>query len=269
MSHKAAAFRHVTPAEIDHFDEYGWVKLKNFIGPDIVEMILARGRVRMGADGDGNAPDQGEEHGYFNQEICRGIEEPALQPLFGAVGRAAKALMGRGEDIGVRYFFDAYAVKLSSNKDHSHNGAGKTDFHQDFSSTALDRAGGMMFWFALRDLPPNSGTMAFLNGSHRVGPLAAHSTHMGRDIMELYPRLGAQCPFTGALEYCAGDVTVHSSLCVHGAGINTTDEPRWAYIVGVNPSDARWTGAPNPTFSSPRLAPFEPLDNEIFPLLPA
>lgn len=267
MIASSALFRDVTPSEIEHYDQYGWVKLRKFLGPEVIEAIYSRGRARMGADGDSNSPDKGEEHGYFNQEICRGIEDPELEPLFSAIGRAAKALMGRSEEIGVRYFFDAYAVKLPSNREHTHKGAGRTDFHQDFSSTALDRIGGMMFWVALRDLPPEAGTMAFLDGSHRMGPLAAHSTHMGHDIMELYPRLGAECPSSGALAYEAGDVTVHSSLCVHGTGVNTTEVPRWAYIVGVNPSDTCWTGAPNPTFSSPKLAPFKPLDDEIFPII--
>jgi ectoine hydroxylase-related dioxygenase (phytanoyl-CoA dioxygenase family) len=67
--------------------------------------------------------------------------------------------------------------------------------------------------------------------------------------------------------YELGDITVHADLTVHGAGVNVTDRPRWAYFLGFCAEDARWTGAPTPNFDASEMTPFEPLTDLRFPVL--
>src|SRR3546814_7508489 len=57
----------------------------------------------------------------------------------------------------------------SSDLESRHGGNGPTAFHQDFITFAVDRSGGMTFWFPLEAYGPESGTMSFVNGSHRLG----------------------------------------------------------------------------------------------------
>lgn len=75
------------------------------------------------------------------------------------------------------------------------------------------------------------------------------------------------CEATENLSYAAGDVTVHSNLCVHSAGLNLTDRPRWTYMVIVNPADACWNGGPADAFDTRGLRLHEVMDDGRFPVI--
>ena len=262
-----APCRSVTAQEIKLFHENGWVKLQGMVSSEYVGLVLSAAHKNMGRDGDSNA---NTYHQYFNMEFARGLEIPAFRPLLAALARNAKTLMARN-GIGARLMDDVWSAKLPADGTFRHGASTRTDFHQDFPVAGVDRSGGMMFWLALVDMTPEMGTMSFLNRSHRMGPLAAHFTHHGHDLTEVYPKLAAQCPSSGPISYKAGDVTVHSNLTVHGAGENRTDHVRWAYITVWQPSDAYWTGAHVQRFEElaekGRMKPFGPLDADAFPVL--
>jgi ectoine hydroxylase-related dioxygenase (phytanoyl-CoA dioxygenase family) len=124
----------------------------------------------------------------------------------------------------------------------------------------------MAFWIALMDIAPEAGTMSFANGSHRLGSLGNYRTG---DLLEVYPEILDRCTLSEPFGYRAGDATVHSNLTVHGAGLNQTDLPRWAYTVLVNPADARWNGAPAEAFATAHMTLHQELDDERFPILSA
>jgi hypothetical protein len=67
--------------------------------------------------------------------------------------------------------------------------------------------------------------------------------------------------------YAPGDVTVNSNLTVHSAGTNVTDDPRWTYIVIVNPADACWTGGPIDAVKTEGLTYLKPMEDERFPVI--
>ena len=67
--------------------------------------------------------------------------------------------------------------------------------------------------------------------------------------------------------YEPGDITVHSHLTIHGASKNLSDKPRWAYIVLIQPEDARWNGAPPEAFDTTGLTMNEPFPDDRFPIL--
>jgi ectoine hydroxylase-related dioxygenase (phytanoyl-CoA dioxygenase family) len=220
----------------------------------------------MGPDGDGNAPTPMPQ-GFFNPEITNGLGSPVFGPLIREVGRNAKPLMGRRPGIEIRYFGDFFLPKLPAGKASSHGGNGETYFHQDYINWALDRSGGMTFWIALADLAPESGTMSFVSGSHRMGTLGNYRTFATEDVLEQYPELLEECTIEGPVSYRAGDATVHSNLCVHGAGANLTHAPRWAYAIIVNPSDARWNGGPAEAFDTSGMHVLQELDDQRFPII--
>jgi len=268
MSADALACRRVSAAEVEQYERFGWVKLDSFIPPETVESLLAMAKERMGDDGQGNAVSPMQQP-FFNPEISDGPASAAMRPLIDGIGANAKLLMQRRKDIGVRYFGDMFATKLPASADTEHPGAGATYFHQDFTNWALDRSGGMTFWVALEDLEPESGTMSFYSGSHRMGALGHYRSYEeGADILDDFPELADRCPVSGPVSYKAGDATVHNVMTVHGAGENRTDHPRWAWIAMANPADARWTGAPPEAYSSDGMRHLDHLDDEErFPLI--
>ena len=258
--------RAVTAEEIAHYRQRGWVKLEAFVQPKLVAQLLATARATMGPDGDDNAPSPMPQD-FFNPEMAHGLGSPIFGPLIREAGANAKALMGRREGIEVRYFSDFYLPKLPASKPSAHGGNGKTYFHQDYINWALDRSGGMTIWIALTDLAPESGTMSFVSGSHRMGTLGNYRTFEDEDVLEQYPELLEECAIEGPVSYRAGDATVHSNLCVHGAGPNLTDAPRWAYAIIVNPSDARWNGGPAEAFDTSGMRILQELDDQRFPII--
>lgn len=260
------AFRDVTPEEITHYQQFGWVKLRSFIPRDKVDALLAMAKDRMGERGDRNLPP--EAFTYFNPLTLRGLNDPLLGPIIAHCGQIARSLMARRAPVGIRYFTDFFAVKQPTKKRRAGvGGAGGSDWHQDYAASASDRSGGMVFWAALTGMPPENGTMAFLNGSHRYGAMGHYATYGNGNLLDSYPELLDNCSSSGNLSYSAGDVTVHSNLTVHSAGANLTDDPRWTYIVIVNPADACWTGGPADAFQTDGLTLHKELPGDRFPII--
>ena len=262
----AESCRPVSAEEIRQYREQGWAKLPGFVPPGLVGLLLAMAQAKMGVDGQGN-PVSPFQQPFFNPEAVNGPADGRLRPLIEGIGRNAKALMQRRPEVEARYFGDLFAAKLPVAKKTAHPGAGATYFHQDFINWALDRSGGMTFWIALADLTPESGTMSFLSGSHRLGALGHYRTYGDGDIFDDFPEVRDQCQMAGPMTYAAGDATVHSNMTVHGAGENRTDGPRWAYIVLANPSDARWNGAPPEAYATEGMALHQQLDDARVPVI--
>jgi len=255
--------RSVTAEEIAHYQQHGWVKLERFTHPDVVRRLRQVGVRKMGEDGASN-PQLPILQDYFNHASADALSDTVLRPLLDGIGKNAKALMQRQPHVEVRLFGENFAVKLPASKASKNAGNGRTDFHQDLPNWSLDRGGGMGFWIALTDILPEAGTMSFIDGSHRLGPLGNYRTG---DLLEAYPEMRDRCAVTEPFRYEAGDATVHSNLTVHGAGFNTTEGPRWAYTVLVNPSDARWNGAPAEAYDTTGMIVHQELDDERFPIL--
>ena len=259
--------RAVTPEEVAHYQEFGWVKLRRFVDPAMLGKVLAIAKGIMGEDGDSNPP-YGIDQPYFNAQYGGLHANPEIRPLHLGVGAAAKGLMARKADPGVRLFNDFFGPKLPAGKQTRNMGNGPTSFHQDYITFAVDRTGGMTFWMPLEAYGPEAGTMSFINGSHRLGVLGNYTAYEGRDIREVYPELD-DLEMSEAMTYELGDVTAHNHLCVHGAGKNTMDRPRWAYLVLPQPADARWNGAPPEAFdpAAHKMTPYGKFPDEGFPVI--
>jgi hypothetical protein len=259
--------REVTQEEVAHYKEFGWVQLKRFVDPGMLETLLAKAVGIMGEDGDSNPP-YGIEQPYFNAQLGMGYADPAVRPIFGGIGQAGKALMDRKSGEGVRLFNDFFAPKLPAGRQTRNQGNGPTSFHQDFITFAVDRSGGCTCWIPLEAYGPEAGTMSFMNGSHKLGILGNYSAYGGKDIREVWPELG-DLEMSDPIDYALGDVTVHNHMTVHGAGANQTDDPRWAYLVLPQPADARWNGAAPEAFdpAAHNMTPYGTFPNESFPII--
>ena len=265
----------MTADEVSHLHEYGWVKLERFVDPDVVHSMLERAQDVMGDDADSNpispfleaaVADGKPGLEYFNAQRSSGLEHPTLRPLIHGVGKSAQQLQGRGADVGVRYYQDLFVPKLPSAKVSRHGGNGPTAYHQDFITFAVDRSGGLTFWFPLEAYGPDAGTMTFVNGSHRAGVLGDYTTYGGADALDVFPELRALA-ISEPMTYELGDISVHTHLTIHGAGANVMDRPRWAYIVITQPGDVCWNGSPCPNFDYSTMKPWEPLSGARFPVI--
>ncbi|MCB2077272.1 MAG: phytanoyl-CoA dioxygenase family protein [Novosphingobium sp.] len=262
-----APCREITADEVAHYKEKGWVQLRKFIDPDMLAAMLAKAKGIMGEDGDSNPP-YGIDQPYFNAQAASGYADPAIRPVFGGIGQAAKALMDRKSGEGVRLFNDFFAPKLPAAIQTRNQGNGPTSFHQDYITFAVDRTGGMTFWIPLEAYGPEAGTMSFINGSHKLGVLGNYTAYDGKDIREVWPELD-DLEMSDPITYELGDVTAHNHMCVHGAGKNTLDRPRWAYLVLPQPADARWNGAPPEAFdpAAHEMTPYGKFPDSAFPII--
>lgn len=280
--------RSVTAEEVEHFDEFGWVKLKGFVDPDVVRTLLDLARDLMGEDGDSNPPprgtaeriglsaddaaaeEEGEGFAYFNPQDSGGLSSPVLRPLIHEAAKSARVLQRRpttdGRGVGVRYYTDYFIPKLPAAKETRHGGNGPTAFHQDFISHGVDRTGGLTFWLALEPYGPEAGTMSFINRSHRAGVLGNYLTLKGSGALDTFPEL-RDLEMSEPMTYELGDVTVHDHLTVHGAGENLMDRPRWAYMLLTQPADVCWNGAPCPNFDWTSMRPLEPFSDGVLPTI--
>ncbi|HVJ96465.1 MAG TPA: phytanoyl-CoA dioxygenase, partial [Acidimicrobiia bacterium] len=125
MSVQASPCRAVTSEEVEHLNEFGWVKLTSFVDPEVVRTMLDIARERMGDDADSNALRPGMAAAaangktalsYFNAERGAGLANPVMEPLIQDIGTNAARLMPRGAEVGIRYYSDLFVPKLPSSK---------------------------------------------------------------------------------------------------------------------------------------------------------
>ena len=115
------------------------------------------------------------------------------------------------------------------------NGAA-TPWHQD---DAFHRKGSgvlesISIWMPLQDVAVENGCMRYIRGSNH-GPLYPHRSPRND------PRIhGLETISPPDLTNCvevpvrAGDAVIHLSRTLHSAGVNTSDQPRRAYILGYS-----------------------------------
>ncbi len=268
--------RDIDAGEAAFFDDNGWVKLERLISAELAGQLLTAAKTTMAA-----APLAQERVGLRGRETAKrhsgqvtdarfwqayhfAARDDRTEPFASLVfsnemGKAVQTLMGR--DVAVRYHNDLLACKMPEGQ----VGGQKTDWHQDLAYP-FDRTGGVSIWIALSDVPPERGAMRFLSGSHREGPLGR--THEGdRDVLEAYPRLAARYPLSPPLHLRPGDATAHKPFVCHSAPVNSTDEPRFAYIIGYFPGDTRYTAAPNYNFDNLGLEFGKVIDHPNFPVV--
>jgi hypothetical protein len=105
-------------------------------------------------------------------------------------------------------------------------GGGRTPWHQDQYYWPLDDERTITMWMPLADVPAEVGTMSFVSGSHRRGPLGEYSISDDSEaaFADMIEREGLPIETHGPLQ--AGDATFHLGWTLHSAPANPTDEMR-------------------------------------------
>jgi len=240
--------RDVTDAEVAFYRENGWVKLAGLIPSHVADQMLSIVKDQIleapeGADRTNRVYDIApwrDIHYIGRDEKVEPFHSLNLSPV---IGRNAARFIGRNVPVG--FHADLMAVKMPD----GHTASKPTGFHQDFPNFPMDRAGMLTFWVALSDMPPERGVMRFYSGSQKEGSLGRIG-FAGVGLDEYYPHLGERYELSEPFSLKAGDCTVHNGMVVHGAPGNTTDQPRWSYVMSYFPGDALYTGGPHHIFNA-------------------
>ena len=258
--------RAVTDDEIAFYRENGWVCLRGLMSKSLAAEVLRRSQEKMGTDARAAMPDnRGQIMSPQLQALWQNWQNPAHEDAFFAglsmsspVGRVASRLLGGRP---VRFWSDTIMCKLPAAQ-----GGAKTPWHQDFPYHAMDRQGILNIWVALVDIPPEMGSLRFLSGSHRLGPMGrvVHRTD-GLDMLDLYPELFEELTVSEPLRLEPGDATVHNLMTIHFAPENATDRLRWNYLASLFPADTLFTGAQQRRTDGLGLTVNQPYDHPLFP----
>lgn len=257
--HVSVDVREVTDQEIAAYYENGWALLRGLISRESAGELLAVLKEKMGESAERmNTPANARNLEAFAKWYRLDDESPLFHALRynERLGRNAALLMRR--DMPIRSLTALSAVKRPAGSD-AEAGKGRTSWHQDHMATPA-RCTSLGYWIALDEVTPDMGPMQFRNGSQREGLLTPP--------MEDW-RLLEDYALSEPLHLMPGDATAHSSLVVHGAGLNESDRPRWGYIINTFPADAPYV--PYPTNHTngieDELTPGKPLDHPRFPLI--
>jgi phytanoyl-CoA hydroxylase len=262
----AAADQQPTPQQVRQFRREGWTKIEALLDP--AGLARARGALQSA-----------------QAEHERGARGPAYRddPEYRKVMLNLRRLPAATSDLGIgwdprlakvaRDLLSADHVQLWQEgpliKPPRRDGSKPTRWHQDFALLPFDRRDAVTVWIALDDLPVERGTLAFLPGSHRLGPLGRVNFAVdGVSVDHL--RASEDGDLLGEVAsnaLNAGDATVHGPLILHSAGQNRTSTPRRAWAVSYVSSEVRYTGAPSGSFDGLDLALHEPLRADLFPVI--
>jgi hypothetical protein len=266
--------RAVTESEVEFFRENGWVHLPSLISADLAHEMFDRAKELLGFPDDwrdadwasGPMRDAGSWHDYGY--VARDHKlEPFRSLVFSSpMGSNSRRLMSR--NVPVRYWSDSITCKIPATVD---GGSQPTTWHQDFPHYSQDRVGGLMFWIAMDDVPAERGSLRFLSGSQRGGPLGRVFKPLARnnvDLVEYYEGLDGRYAMSPPLDLAPGDATCHGGLTVHSAPRNMTGQPRWAFMSAYFPADTRYTGAAYTGTDGLGLTPNQPFEHDNFPLVP-
>jgi hypothetical protein len=233
--------RDVTDDEVRFYHENGWAKLDGLVEPEVSAEMLRVARPQYEEKRVAAADIWELALGYASE----GVEPFRSVALSETMGRNAQRLIDRRRltdtDVPVRFRLD-----LVARKDVDARG---TPYHHDGHGAVPDRSGMITFWVALEEVTPEMGSMRFLSGSHREGPLGLDFAN--QNLTDIYPKLVDLYELSPPLHYRPGDATVHHSWTVHGTPPNVSGRPRWSYVFGYASADTLWT-----------LGELTPLDDE-------
>jgi ectoine hydroxylase-related dioxygenase (phytanoyl-CoA dioxygenase family) len=251
----------MTTSRAAFFQTHGWLQVDNVLtrseAEEAREKLLELASKGLGSKDNHVAALASSDY----QRMAKAINEPSRVSEYfrklatsRKIGELMREIMGV-EDI--RLFRDLGLIKPPESEDGIATGV-----HQDQVFYPLDRKGVASVWIALVDLPANSGTMRFVDASHKNGPVGRYVLP-GHDWLASHPEDAEN--MTPAPALAAGSATIHDGFTLHGSDPNTWDKPRIALTLAYFRGDALFNGMPSRWTDGLGLKVDEPLDHHLFP----
>lgn len=242
--------------DVDRYRRNGFLRVPGVLTPEEVA------RYREAAEGvfalrrRDAAP--GDAYGrIFTQVVNVWQEDEVLRDL--TLHPVLAGLAAQLAGVPVRVWHDHLLVKPPHNQ-------AATEYHQDRPYWPhATSAHSLSAWVALVDVPPERGCMTFLPGSHRYTDLRPQNLTAAEDLFLAEEELRWHERVTVPLR--AGDCTFHHSSTGHMALPNATDDPRLAHVVIYMDAATTYAGTPHVVTDPLGLAPGDPLDGPLFPLV--
>lgn len=238
----------VTQAQIDSYQENGFVVFDDFLTPDELETWRAavdeavgnrkdRKLVVEGADEDDDRWKAGDSYYdyVFVQRINLWKDSPSVRKLIldPRIGRMASLLSGTE---GMRVWHDQALIKQPW--------ANPTAWHLDNPYWSFYSRNSTSIWVALDDATYQNGCLYFLGGSHKLTTYDnVGITENMADIFRVYPDFVNLPSMAAPMK--AGSCSFHNALLVHGAGANMTGGWRRAMTCGFMPYGSTFNGNQN------------------------
>jgi ectoine hydroxylase-related dioxygenase (phytanoyl-CoA dioxygenase family) len=254
----------LTQDQINDYRRNGFIQLDDVITGKALEAL--RGAVEIAVDmetkaGAGKEPAGRTPSTYekiFNQKVNLWQRHPdvARYALSTSLGDIARRLEG----VPMRIWHDQALFKEPG------KGNNKTPWHQDAVYWPhADRWRQTTVWIALKDATTQNGCMAFVEGTHSLGPLPPVDLGDPQDLFDMAPHLRPVHPEPRPLR--AGSVTFHNGLTFHYAGPNKSDDTREAFAIIYMPDGTRYDGANHIVTDGQGFAKGDVLNSDLFPLV--
>jgi Phytanoyl-CoA dioxygenase (PhyH) len=214
---------------VEFFAAESYVKLPGVLSPGAVERLRVRLRELLDAVVDPAVGFQSLELMWLTDPLVRAaVLSPRIGGICAALLRADR----------VRLYHDNALSKES--------GAGRTPWHYDAHHFPLDTHDVVTAWAPLQPTPREMGPLAFAAGaeSWRLAaeiPFDKHGTSYDRQVSQALRDAGVRVedgPFA------TGEVSFHSSTCLHTAAGNRTTVPRMVLATTYFADGARVVRAP-------------------------
>jgi len=232
----AAAPRRLTEAQLEQFDELGYLVVEDLID-DALRLRLTDELDQLDEEAEAVLRSMPDERMFiaeagaitFSPHAVHRSEAARDASRHPAVVDVVHDLVGPD----VRLYWDQLVYKKPDKPR-------RFPWHQDNGYTFLDPQQYLTVWLALSDAPVDAGCPWVVPGLHRGGTL----------IHDYIDPLGHQCfddhPDAVPAPVRAGGAVVFSSLTPHMTGPNVTDATRKTYILQYAPDGAEaWQGDPS------------------------
>ncbi|MCE9590949.1 MAG: phytanoyl-CoA dioxygenase family protein [Planctomycetes bacterium] len=235
----------LTPQQITHYRENGFVTHENFLSPAEIEewraaldeSLKLRGEQRILGHASAAGADRGEDYysRVFIQRVNLWQDNPRWKNLIlnPAIGKMCCDLEGID---GIRVWHDQTLIKAPW--------ANPTAWHLDNPYWSFSSRHSISIWVALDDATYDNGCLYFLPGTHKTATY--QNSGIGQNMNELfkiYPQWATIKSVAAPMK--AGSCSFHNGLTAHGAHANMTPGWRRAMTCAFMPDGATFNGVQN------------------------
>ncbi len=210
----------LSKADIDRFNNDGWVLLRSVCSPE--EIATYEVAIRSAALQHNRETRPLEERDTYGKAFLQIMNLWRVHPKAAefTLARRFASIAARLLKVDrVRLYHDQALFKEP--------GGGPTPWHQDGFFWPLDQAKTVTMWMPLVDVPIEMGSMSFADGSHKGGIISLEDgiSDASEAFYEQYVcDRGLEVRTSGEMR--AGDATFHTGLTLHKAPNNPTDRLR-------------------------------------------